>query len=117
MTAAICAFYVDHYRNRHLPWYLGLVGIVAGNVLFGVGNSFGLLLISRLLQGAASAILYTVGLAVLVESVDKNEVGRCMGSAMSFNNFGIIMSPLLGGVLYKTRGKLAVFGIMTALLG
>jgi MFS family permease len=70
------------------------------------------LLISRLLQGVASAILYTVGLAVLVESVNKDEVGRYMGSAMSCNSFGIILSPLLGGVLYKAAGKNAVLGVM-----
>ena len=117
ITAPICAFYVDHYMSRRVPWIIGLAGIVAGNVLFGVGDSFGLLLTSRLLQGSASAILYTVGLAVRVESVDKNEVGTFMGSAMSCNNFGIIMSPLLGGALYETKGKMAVFGIMTAIIG
>ena len=116
ITAPICAFYVDHYHSRRVPWFIGLAGIVAGNVLFGVGNSFGLLLASRLLQGAASAILYTVGLAVLVESVDKGEVGTFMGSAMSANNFGIIMSPLLGGALYEKRGKMAVLGLMTAII-
>jgi MFS family permease len=117
VTAPVCAFFVDHYHSRRTPWFVGLVGIVVGNVLFGVGNSFALLLLSRLLQGASSAILYTVGLAVLVESVDKKEVGTFMGLALSCNNFGIIMSPLLGGALYDTKGKIAVFGMMTAISG
>jgi predicted MFS family arabinose efflux permease len=117
ITAPICAFYVDHYHNRRVPWFIGLVGIVVGNLLFGAGDSFSLLLASRLLQGAASAILYTVGLAVLVESVNKDGVGTYMGLAMSCNNFGIIMSPLLGGVMYQTKGKMAVFGIMAGLIG
>lgn len=117
ITAPICAFYVDHYHSRRVPWLIGLIGMVAGIVAFGVSDSFAALLISRLLQGASSAILYTVGLAVLVESVEKSEVGTYMGSAMSCNNFGIIMSPLLGGVLYETRGQMAVLGIMVAILG
>jgi predicted MFS family arabinose efflux permease len=117
ITAPICAFYVDHYHNRRVTWFIGLVGIVVGNLLFGAGDSFSLLLASRLLQGAASAILYTVGLAVLVESVNKDGVGTYMGLAMSCNNFGIIMSPLLGGVMYQTKGKMAVFGIMGGLIG
>lgn len=114
---AICAWYVDHFRNRRASWIFGLLLIVLGNILFGVAESFTVLLLSRLFQGAASAILYTVGLAVLVESVKKDEVGRYMGSAMSCNNFGIILSPLLGGILYKAAGKKAVLGVMVGLSG
>jgi MFS family permease len=49
--------------------------------------------------------------------VSKDEVGKYMGTAMSCNNFGIILSPLLGGVLYKAAGRMAVFGVMMGLSG
>jgi MFS family permease len=117
IAAPLCAWYVDHYRSRLLPWNLGLVMVITGGVLFGVAQNFTTLLLSRLFQGAASAILYTVGLAVLVENVSKDEVGQYMGSAMSANNFGIILSPLLGGALYDRAGKKAVFGLMMGIAG
>jgi MFS family permease len=70
-----------------------------------------------MLHGLSSSILYTVGLAVLVDTVGKGEVGRWMGTAMSCNNIGIITSPLLGGIVYDKAGKMAVFGIMLGVGG
>jgi MFS family permease len=70
-----------------------------------------------MLHGLSSSILYTVGLAVLVDTVGEDEVGRWMGTAMSCNNVGIITSPLLGGIVYDQASKMAVFGIMLGLGG
>ena len=38
-----------------------------------------------------------------------------MGTAMSCNNIGIIISPPLGGIIYGKSGKMCVFAIMVAL--
>jgi MFS family permease len=38
-----------------------------------------------------------------------------MGTVMSCNTIGIIISPLLGGIVYDKAGKKAVFGIMLSL--
>lgn len=74
-----------------------------------------MLVVSRILQGFSSSILYTVGLAVLVDTVDHDEVGQWMGTAMSANNIGMIISPLIGGIVYDKAGKMWVFAIMVAL--
>src|SRR3954454_3158463 len=97
---ALCAWYVDRSKSRRIPWYAGIVLITTGSILFGCSNSFAMLVLSRVLQGFSSSILYTVGLAVLVDTVGKDEVGQWMGTAMSCNNIGIIISPLLGGIVY-----------------
>jgi MFS family permease len=72
---------------------------------------------SQILQGASSAILYTVGLAVLVDTVGTQHVGKWLGTAMSFNSFGLVMGPAVGGIVYEqaSAGKLAVFAITIAL--
>lgn len=74
-----------------------------------------MLICSRVLHGLSSSILYTVGLAVLVDTVGKDEVGQWMGTAMSCNNIGMIISPMLGGIVYDRSGKLAVFAVMISL--
>jgi MFS family permease len=76
-----------------------------------------MLYLSQILQGASSAILYTVGLAVLVDTVDPKKVGRWLGMAMSFNNFGLVIGPTVGGIVYQKAplGKIAVFAITMAL--
>ena len=70
--------------------------------------------ISRILQGFAFSILHTVGLVVLVDIVGRDEVGQWMGTAISCNYIGIIISPLLGGIIYDKSGKMSVFAIMVA---
>jgi len=44
-----------------------------------------MLYFSQALQGLSSAILYTVGLAVLVDTVPARKVGRWMGIVMGFS--------------------------------
>src|ERR1700722_16464256 len=98
-----------------IPWYAGIVLMSVRTVFFGISSRFWMLIISRILQGFASSILYTAGLAVLVDTVSRDEVGQWMGTAMSCNNIGIIVSPLLGGIIYDKSGKMCVFAIMVAL--
>ena len=64
--------------------------ISVGTVFFGISSRFWMSAISRILQGFASSILYIVGLAALVDTVGRDEVGQWMGTAMSCNNVGII---------------------------
>ncbi|KAF2491491.1 MFS general substrate transporter [Lophium mytilinum] len=113
--APLCAWYVDRYRSKRVPWYAGIVLISTGTIFFGFANRFWMLVVSRILQGFSSSILYTVGLAVLVHTVDHDEVGQWMGTAMSANNIGMIISPLIGGIVYDKAGKRWVFAIMVAL--
>ncbi|CAO2651069.1 Nn.00g093660.m01.CDS01 [Neocucurbitaria sp. VM-36] len=113
--APLCAWYVDRTQSRRLPWYFGIVLITTGSLLFGLSSNIAMLMCSRVLHGLSSSILYTVGLAVLVDTIGKDEVGQWMGTAMSCNNVGIIISPLLGGIVYDKVGKMAVFAIMLGL--
>ncbi|OAL50203.1 MFS general substrate transporter [Pyrenochaeta sp. DS3sAY3a] len=113
--APLCAWYVDRSQSRRVPWFFGIILITVGSLLFGLSNNIAMLMCSRVLHGLSSSILYTVGLAVLVDTIGKDEVGKWMGTAMSCNNIGIIVSPLLGGILYDKAGKNAVFGIMLSL--
>jgi MFS family permease len=50
--------------------------MAAGAILFGIGTAPWMLFLSRVLQGFASAVLYTVGLALLVDTVKRGEVGQ-----------------------------------------
>lgn len=75
-----------------------------------------MLLVSRLCQGLSAAITYTVGLALLVDTVGRENIGQWMGTALSSSSFGLIISPLLGGIVYAKAGYMAVFGMAMALI-
>ena len=85
-------------------------------LLFGLAKASWVLLISRLLQGLSAAITYTVGLALLVDTVGKNDIGKWMGTALSSSSFGLIVSPLLGGIVYAKAGYMSVFAMAMSLI-
>lgn len=117
LGAPICALYIDRTSNRRIPFLGGVFIMAGGTILFGIGKAPWLLFLGRVLQGFASAILYTTSLALLVDTVPRDEVGKWLGVALSANNIGLLMSPLFGGIIYHGAGKYAVFGTMMALIG
>ena len=84
--------------------------------MFCFGKSVYILLVSRILQGFSAGIVYTVGLALLVDTVGKKEIGQMMGFALSSANVGVLIAPLLGGIVYANAGYYAVFVMMLGLV-
>ena len=95
---------------------MGLFILAAATLLFGLAKAAWVLVISRLLQGFSAAIVYTVGLALLVDTVGRDSIGQWMGTALSSSSFGLIISPLLGGIVYAKAGYMAVFGMAMGLI-
>ena len=116
LLLAICGWIADHTSNRSIPFYTGLIVLAAATLLFGIAKASWVLLISRLFQGLSAAITYTVGLALLADTVGKNEIGKWMGTALSSSSFGLIVSPVLGGLVYHKAGYMSVFAMALALI-
>lgn len=57
-----------------------------------------------------------MGLALLVDTVGRDNIGQWMGTALSSSSFGLIVSPLLGGIVYAKAGYMAVFGMAMGLI-
>ena len=115
-TIAICGWVADRTSERSVSFYTGLIVLGAATVLFGFAKASWVLLISRLLQGLSAAITYTVGLALLVDTVGRDNIGQWMGTALSSSSFGLIVSPLLGGIVYAKAGYMSVFAMALALI-
>lgn len=74
-----------------------------------VGSSIGVLVAGRLLQGFSAAVVWTVGLALLVDTVGQKDVGQVMGYVSLSMSLSILLAPLLGGVVYARAGYFAVY--------
>lgn len=83
--------------------------LFASTLLFALATELGVLLIARILQGASSAVVYTVGLALLVDTVGQEGMGVWMGFALSGMSVGMMIGPFLGGIIYTKAGYHAVF--------
>ena len=66
--------------SRQLPFLLGLIMLALATVLLAVGRSIAVLTIARFLQGVSSGVVWTVGLALLVETVGPENLGKAIGS-------------------------------------
>lgn len=66
-----------------------------------------MLVIGRLLQGISAAVVWAVGLALLVDTVGKDEIGKSMGIISVATSAAVFLAPLLGGIVYDRGGYYA----------
>ncbi|KAL5329899.1 hypothetical protein ACEPPN_003419 [Leptodophora sp. 'Broadleaf-Isolate-01'] len=81
------------------------------------GSSLAVLITGRLLQGLSASVVWTVGLALLSDTVPKEEIGQAMGYMAAATSIGSLTGPLLGGVVYARSGYYSVFAIGFAIIG
>ncbi|KAK3674180.1 hypothetical protein LTR78_006027 [Recurvomyces mirabilis] len=116
-AAPVCGWLADRTSSRRLPFVLGLVALAASTVMLCIGNSIGVLAAGRVLQGISAAVVWVVGLALLVDTVGSEGVGQAMGYLGLSMSLAILLAPLLGGVVFAASGYYAVFAMAFGLIG
>ena len=114
---AIAGWFADRSSSRRGPYLLGLVALALSTLALSLGRSKALLFVGRLVQGASSAAVHTVGIAILADTVGKDGIGTAMGFVGTSTALGIVLGPMLGGFLYHQFGYQAVFGSAYVLVG
>lgn len=115
--AAIFGYMADKMASRQWSLIAGLVALGAATSLFCAGTSLGLWIAGRILQGLSAAVVWTVGLALLVDTVAEDELGAAMGFMGMGLSAGTVLGPLVAGVVYQRAGYYAVFAVAFALIG
>lgn len=116
LSIALCGWFADRSSSRRNPFLLGLCINAVATAIFGLAKNVYILALSRFLQGLSAAIVWTVGLALLVDTVGQREIGQWMGYVLTSVNVGILVAPLAGGLLYDSLGYLSLFIIMVGLI-
>ena len=98
------------------PLLAALLGLAAACLLFAVGGPYWLLLISRLLQGAAAGLGWVASLALIAASIPLERRGTYLGLAMSMVSIGTLAGPPLAGWLARDHGHAAPFALAAAVL-
>ncbi|KAL8868126.1 MAG: hypothetical protein Q9198_008287 [Flavoplaca austrocitrina] len=106
----------DKTSSRQAPFLVGLVALLAATLMLFLGQSIPVLILARVLQGVSGAVVWTIGLALLLDTVGPANLGKTVGSIFGFISIGELAAPVLGGVLYKKAGYPGVFGIGFAIL-
>lgn len=98
----------DAYGRRRL-FVMGLIGFGGSSVLCGFAPSMETLIVFRIVQGAAGALLVPGSLALLTHTFEGAERGRAIGLWAAASAATVILGPVIGGVLVETISWRAVF--------
>ncbi|MET0801124.1 MAG: MFS transporter [Actinomycetota bacterium] len=90
------------YHGRRKMFSLGLIGFAATSLLCGVAPSMEFLIVARVLQGAAGALVVPGSLAIITASFDGEERGRAFGVWAGASAATTILGPFIGGMLVNT---------------
>jgi len=101
--------------GRRLPMVAGMVLLALSTLLFAYSTSLPWLFAARLLQGAADAVAWGVGFALIADTFGPSERGRVMGLVMSGSNLGFMLGPSIGGWLYERGGPALPFILVSGL--
>ncbi|KAJ2976168.1 hypothetical protein NUW58_g8158 [Xylaria curta] len=129
----------DRTNSRRAPFLSGLVALLAATIMLALGRSITVLVIARVLQGISAAVVWTIGLAMVLDTVGPRNLGKVIGSVsclhptppysphtgwteakiaqiFSFISIGELLAPVIGGVLYEKSGYTGVFGLGAGML-
>jgi multidrug resistance protein len=95
---------VSDRMGRKAPLVGGMAALAVATLLFAFADSLPWLFAGRLMQGAADAVTWVVGFALVADLYDSHERGRITGIVMMGTNFAVMIGPTLGGWLYELGG-------------
>lgn len=108
LGSPLVGIYADHSSSRRWPLLIGLFALAGATIFLCLGRSIALLIVGRILQGFSAAIVWSVGLALLADTVPNN-IGQAMGYSAIAMSLGLLISPAIGGAVFAGAGYYAVY--------
>ncbi|HZT78340.1 MAG TPA: MFS transporter [Vicinamibacterales bacterium] len=90
--------------GRKTPLVGGLLLLVGASLLFAFADTLPWLFAARLAQGAADAVTWVVGFALIADLYPASARGRVTGIVMMGTSFAFMIGPTIGGWLYELGG-------------
>lgn len=108
------AAYSERYQSRKWPLVFGLLALAGSQVLFMEAPAYWVMCLARVLQGLCTAVVFTVGMALVCDITPEKQLGRQLGLMMSSLTLGMLIGPPISGALYGRFGFRApyIFGIL-----
>ncbi|KAJ2226317.1 hypothetical protein EV180_002986 [Coemansia sp. RSA 518] len=115
--APVSAYISDRWKLRKWPMIIGLLGLGATSALFALSNAYWELIVARFAQGLSSGITWAIGLGMIADVYQGEDMGWAMGIAFSGFTLGYLGGPVLGGAIYKAGGVHAIAIFVGAIAG
>ena len=117
LAAPVFGWLSDRFSSRRGSFLAGLLALAGATTMLCVGNSIAVLAAGRTLQGISAAVVWVVGLALIVDTVGPDAVGVMMGYVGLSMSLAFLLAPLLGGVIFAKAGYYSVFAMAFGLIG
>ncbi|PWY88942.1 MFS amine transporter [Aspergillus heteromorphus CBS 117.55] len=112
----IFGYFADKSTSRQLPFLVGLLALAGTTIVFWFAETVSALVIARTLQGLSAAVVWTVGLALVVDTVGKEQVGAAMGYVSMALTVGTVFGPFIGGIMLSRVSYHSVFVLAIGLI-
>jgi len=109
LTVSIPMGAISDRMGRKAPLVGGMLALAAATLLFAYSEGLPWLFAARLVQGAADAVTWVVGFALIADRYGPDERGRMSGIVMSGTSAAVMIGPTIGGWLYEAGGIRAPF--------
>ncbi|KAM3421022.1 hypothetical protein BST61_g1446 [Cercospora zeina] len=116
LTSLPWGWYADRTKSRRVPFMIGLLVLLGATLLLWFARTVAGHIVGRALQGLASVVVWTSGLAILVDTVGQEHIGEYVGYIGIGLNAGSLVAPFLGGIVFARCGYHAVFGLITSII-
>lgn len=70
----------DRLSTRQAPFLIGLFALLAATLMLFLGQTVPVLVVARILQGTSAAVVWTIGLALVLDTVGPENLGKTIGS-------------------------------------
>lgn len=98
----------DIYGMKKIFTY-GILILIISTFLAAISPSAEFLIITRAFQGIASAMIFVTGLAIITSVFPPKERGKAIGINITAGYLGLVMGPVLGGLLTQYTGWRSIF--------
>src|SRR4029077_2914167 len=104
LTVSIPMGAVSDRLGRKAPLVGGMMALASPTLLFAYSDGLPWLFAARLVQGAADAVTWVVGFALIADLYGPDERGRVSGIVMSGTSASVMIGPPRGGGLCAAGG-------------
>lgn len=80
ITSPFAGILADKMSSRQAPFLIGLTALLLATTLLFVGTTLPALTIARICQGISGGFVWTIGLALCLETVGPKNLGKTIGS-------------------------------------
>jgi EmrB/QacA subfamily drug resistance transporter len=95
--------------GRVRVFIIGNLVVVTASLLCALARDSTMLILSRILQGIGSAMMFGTNMAIITAVFPPNQRGKAIGINVTAVYLGLSVAPVLGGILTQTFGWQSIF--------